>query len=690
MKLLAFRVREFRSVDDTGWIDANQVTALIGTNEAGKTNVLTPLWKLNPAKDGDIDSIHDYPRKRYNTIREMKRKPIFIDARFELPAPLAKSVSKLLKVSIEQVREAVVSRDFDGTYFVRFRMAGAGPIVERDAVAAELKMARYEISEAIVREEELELKRMTEGAIQQVEGLLAGDQGAEIEGTTLDKIEAALAAVDLDDGPKFSSVTGRFGQLCMMVTGLSMLVGDAERQSARDLVVKNLPSFVYYSNFGNLDAEIYLPHVIENMKRTDLGSKEAAKARTLKVLFDFVKVSPEEILALGQQADISTAAAQTKEREILLQSAATDLTRRFKEWWKQGSYVFRFQADGDHFRIWVSDGKRPEPIELESRSTGLQFFLSFYLVFIVESEDAHLGSILLLDEPGLSLHPLAQRDLSGFFDGLSATNQLIYTTHSPFMVDTDRLGRVRSVYSDDNGVTQVTAALRAPADKSDQAKSMYVSYAAVAMSAADAVIHGCQPVIVESAADQQYFTAINVYLIRHGHLRPTRDILFMAGGNAEGATTLAGLVRGSGEPLPFVVLDADAEGRTFAHGLVTGLYNTAPSRVLSAGDFNNIVDAEVEDLLPKRLLAKVFDRYVRKPGGVEDDFEDVVKDGQAFVPQAEEYARRSNIPLDDTWRLDFARRVKTSILKSKGDALQGEPAYLEMWLKIFALIHPAD
>ena len=181
-----------------------------------------------------------------------------------------------------------------------------------------------------------------------------------IEGTTHETLEAALAAVDLSMGPKFSSVTGRFGQICRLVTGLSTLVGDAERAAARAEVVAALPSFVYYSNFGNLDAEIYLPHVIENLRRPDLGSKEAAKARTLKMLFDFVKLSPEEILALGadvsagggeltpeREAEIAAAAAQKKEREILLQSAATDLTRRFKDWWKQGSYVFRFQADGD-------------------------------------------------------------------------------------------------------------------------------------------------------------------------------------------------------------------------------------------------------------------------------------------------------------------------------------------------------
>ena len=54
MVLKRFRVRNFRSVDDSGWIDVDDVTALIGTNEAGKTNILLPLWKFNPAKEGAI------------------------------------------------------------------------------------------------------------------------------------------------------------------------------------------------------------------------------------------------------------------------------------------------------------------------------------------------------------------------------------------------------------------------------------------------------------------------------------------------------------------------------------------------------------------------------------------------------------------------------------------------------------
>ena len=74
MQLSAFRVQNFRSVDDSDWIEIDRVTALIGTNESGKTNLLLPLWKLNPANDGAIDPLSDYPRKKYNSIRSGKKK----------------------------------------------------------------------------------------------------------------------------------------------------------------------------------------------------------------------------------------------------------------------------------------------------------------------------------------------------------------------------------------------------------------------------------------------------------------------------------------------------------------------------------------------------------------------------------------------------------------------------------------
>jgi hypothetical protein len=321
-----------------------------------------------------------------------------------------------------------------------------------------LDSASTDVTTASISDDEQALKDSIDEALQVARDEMS-TAASPIGSEAFTALLAGLRKVSLKNLPPHSVVGARFAQLVQAVAALAPTT--AEIAAAKKLVVESIPSFVYYSNYGNLDSEIYLPHVIENLKRKDLGQKEQAKARTLKVLFDFVKLSAEEIQEMGQdvaaqpgpvtaeqQAQIEGIAKKKKERDILLQSASTELTRRFRGWWKQGDYRFRFAADGNHFRIWVSDDKRPEDIELESRSTGLQWFFSFYLIFLVESEDSHQDAILLLDEPGLSLHPLAQGDLSKFFEGLAETNQLLYTTHSPFMVDADNLDRARSVYTD--------------------------------------------------------------------------------------------------------------------------------------------------------------------------------------------------------------------------------------------------
>ncbi len=120
MNLFRFRVTNFRSVEDSGWIDTDSITALIGTNESGKTNLLLPLWKLNPAKDGEINSLLDYPRKRYNEIRVSDTKPIFIEADFQLDEHLSEDVSHMTGFPKEQLCVTRVARNYSGEHLVTF------------------------------------------------------------------------------------------------------------------------------------------------------------------------------------------------------------------------------------------------------------------------------------------------------------------------------------------------------------------------------------------------------------------------------------------------------------------------------------------------------------------------------------------------------------------------------------------
>ncbi|MDP9353061.1 MAG: hypothetical protein M3P51_16185 [Chloroflexota bacterium] len=83
-------------MEDSGWVEIDDILALIGENRSGKTNLLMPRWKLNPANEGEIGPIADYPRSRYNDIQAMDPKPVLIEAHFELEDDLAQQLARII------------------------------------------------------------------------------------------------------------------------------------------------------------------------------------------------------------------------------------------------------------------------------------------------------------------------------------------------------------------------------------------------------------------------------------------------------------------------------------------------------------------------------------------------------------------------------------------------------------------
>ncbi|UYV17622.1 ATP-binding protein [Halomonas qaidamensis] len=626
MKLKRFRVTNFRSVTDSGWIDASDVTALIGENESGKTNLLLPLWKLNPSGGGEISPLDDMPRSRFAEMRKEPERHDFIRCIFELD-DAERDLAAKFGIDRNKTETVEVVKDFASRYLWRFS--------EEPGVNLNNVYEQLDCPEAQDNEEESDAEK--------------------------------------DLGPSLHETLSRW-----------------------------LPKFVYYSNYGNLDAQIYLPHVVDNLGRDELGDKEAAKARTLKVLFKLVDLGPEEVLELGRatvvtervnpqgravsvsektEAQIQIDDEQLRTRAALLQSASSTLTRSFKDWWKQGDYKFRLHADGYYFRIWVSDDRRPDEIELEHRSTGLQWFLSFFLVFKYESEDTHENAIVLLDEPGHSLHPLAQRDLSAFFDSLSETHQIFFTTHSPFMIDANRLDRVRKVHLDDDGATVASSNLAAGQGKKNDrgAGASYAVHSALNLTVAESLLLGCSPVIVEGPSDQHYLSAIKTILISKGKIQPVGELVFPPSGGAKTAKIIAGILMGRDDTLPFVLLDGDTAGKQAVKSLVEGLYQGSEDRVLSTDEFiDGITNTEIEDLLPAELIVQVMDRIERR---AERDFEDVYETGKPIVPQIKNWAKTEGVELRHDWKVQLALGVKTKLLANPDKHI--DEKCLSNWVNLF-------
>lgn len=624
MKLIRYKVQNFKSVKDSGWITCSDVTTLVGVNEAGKSNLLLALWKLNPVSGGKIDILHDAPVSRLTTIRNETGTTPFITAEFELSDEDMSAIIEEYGADLTSIDSVIVTRYFDEHYTLSYPHCNPELKIKDDKIDVD---SHNEEDEEDVQDEILDEERLAQ------------------------------------------------------------------------IVVNRIPKFVYYSNYGNLSTRLYLPHVTTWLKGGTVAGIEKSdeQIRTMKVLF--INLQPEEIQELGLDPkdmaakrhgynsrttyqptadEIQKAENAKEERTILLQSAGSMLTKEFADWWKQGDYKFRFNADGDYFTIWVSDSKRPDEVRLDQRSTGLQWFISFFLIFLVESKFQHKNAILLLDEAGLTLHPKAQKDLSKFFNSLSKDNQIIHTTHSPFIVDTNNIDRCKVVYVDSDGYTVASANLRDSDDKLNE-QSIYAVHAALGLSVSDILFQGCMPIIVEGPSDQIYLSAIKQALIAGKKFAPKEECIFVPSGGVRGIQGVVSLLGGKQGKLPIVVVDSDKSGKDAKSKLLSGLYKDSKDNILEVSDYISVANAEVEDLIPLEFLLKGINKLFENVDEDDDQFEDVYDKTKPIIPQIEEYAKSNGIELAHGYKVQLAKTAKTKILKAK--EIDGET--IKVWKALF-------
>lgn len=269
------------------------------------------------------------------------------------------------------------------------------------------------------------------------------------------------------------------------------------------------------------------------------------------------------------------------------------MTEKFQGWWGQRRHSFDYVVDNDYFRVWVSDDKNRDRIELNNRSRGLQWFFSFYLIFLVEAQEGHRNAILLLDEPGLSLHPTAQQELIEFFDNLASHNQLLYTTHSPFMVDGDHLERVRIVTEDDQGHTNVSDRIW-PKDR----EATFPLQAALGYHLAQTLFQGKRNLVVEGLTDLWIIKAMDQFLKQSNRAGLNDDIVITPAGGAKEISHFASLFLANDVDV-VTLFDNDPTGKRYANELAKGLFEGNDNRIVFYSASGVGANAELEDLIPR-------------------------------------------------------------------------------------------
>ena len=419
-----------------------------------------------------------------------------------------------------------------------------------------------------------------------------------------------------------------------------------------------LPVFIYFENYGILDSAVYLPRLLEDIKR----APHDPRVRTINAVFKHVGLTAEEIAQLGREETeqavrakqpvtpemIAKDQANKELRAIKLSSGSNSITKQFNEWYGQRRHNIRYQADGDYFRIWVSDDKRPGvEIELESRSKGFQWFFSFYLVFLVESQEGHREAILLLDEPGLDLHPTAQQELIAFFERLSADNPLIYTTHSPFLIDGDHIHRVRPVKEDKTGHSQVSVDTW-PEDR----ETIFPLQAAAGYAMVRGLFQHKKNVLVEGMADYLYLHSLNMHCRALGRAALSDDIYITPCGGTKHVGYIASLFLGQ-KVRPVILLDGDQAGRDRYTALLRELYAGHEKAVLMLSDVLGQVECETEDIIGEALLLPTLKDLLGKNLSLNQED----RKAGSVVDQIKAAAKRHKIDLPEGWKPEIARRL---------------------------------
>lgn len=212
--------------------------------------------------------------------------------------------------------------------------------------------------------------------------------------------------------------------------------------------VDMFPKVFYRKSDKNLNAQ----YKYEDIKK-ELRNPSAYPKSSLSDFLRLIKISNDDFL-LATQTGVS--GKKTTLRKKIQRNIEEYINNEFISFYKVEKIFLSadFDANTVYFSVHSEDN---QSLLLSERSDGLKWYLNTF----IDAKAHEIGNtnvLYLLDEPGISLHVNAQKELLKFFNHLTNNgNQVVYTTHSPYMLNTKNGGihKIRAVIKDKNGNTLI-------------------------------------------------------------------------------------------------------------------------------------------------------------------------------------------------------------------------------------------
>jgi predicted ATP-dependent endonuclease of OLD family len=504
IKLAKATVYKYKCIETEQSFDVEpNTTVLVGMNESGKTSILESLAKTNYFDKDDnfiFNLTHDYPRKQKKAIDKSGENPAAVRLEYQMDDPLAQEIERDLGVKLKK-RSFTITKKYDNS-----QTWGLNWVPVSDFVSAKLKV----------------LKITDRAVLDRLVGIRsASDIDAYIKELTAD--EAGFVEA-------IKSLKGYFENSRKWNAPIDEYI-------AMKYLSPNLPLFMYYDDYYMLPSRV-------SLNKIDSSEAKDSSKKTAKALLELADIDVTKVISSSSYEDFI---AELEATQLIISDEL------FKYWSTNKNLKILFSIDKkeqtdnrnnrnviDHILdIRVQNQRSGVSLPLGNRSKGFNWFFSFLVWFKKIQENKDKTYILLLDEPGLNLHAKAQSDLLKFLDDLSVNYQIIYTTHSPFMIDSTKLHQVRTVVEQEDG-THISDSVQ-----EKDPNTLFPLQAALGYDIAQNLFVSSKNVIVEGIADLLYLNLLSGQLMELERVGLKGGATIIPVGGADKVATFISLLRGN-------------------------------------------------------------------------------------------------------------------------------------------------
>jgi predicted ATP-dependent endonuclease of OLD family len=387
------------------------ITVLLGANESGKTNLLQAIACLSDEREYKHEDISKANRRKYS----QKVLPI-ISFKFALSEKDNEKIAKIIP-AFSNRKELIICRTGNGS----------------TGYSAIFPVTESEKREKLTKEQTADIQDLIRAKQAEKQNILLEIARINIKNSSQQSTEfAAKDKEDFHAGRQQLEAKKRMYNA--QVEELSSEISHLEKRTSLNnepYILKGSDAFRIMINL--LPKVSYITHferIPESLPITEI--KEQQTTRSIAV---------GNLLKLGEITDFSVLDEEQRLLKPILVGVSNEISRKFSETWTQEQVEIQLEKQGDNLTVSIAEKIAISSVPSE-RSEGFQWLLSFFAIFAIDSPN-ETKEILLLDEPAIRIHPKGQKDLLEVFEKMASNRQIIYTTHSPFLIDRNFPGRIR-------------------------------------------------------------------------------------------------------------------------------------------------------------------------------------------------------------------------------------------------------